>query len=175
MKYTYKLIRSNRKTLSLEISRELEIVVRAPLNLSSVIIDDFVRKHEAWIEKHLEICAKRQAEGIASPLSEEQKASLRRDAQRVIPEKVNYYSSLMGLTPTGITITSAEKRFGSCSSKNRLCFSYRLMLYPDEAIDYVVVHELAHIKHHNHSKAFYELIEKYMPDYKSRAAMLKHK
>jgi len=49
------------------------------------------------------------------------------------------------------------------------------MLYPDEAIDYVVVHELAHIKHHDHSKAFYELIEKYMPDHRSRAALLKHR
>ncbi len=175
MKYTYKLIRSKRKTLSLEISKDLEVVVRAPLKLSKAVIDDFVLKHEAWIEKHLEICAKRQAEGIASPLTEEQKADLKWKAQRVIPEKVRYFSSLMGLTPAGIKITSAEKRFGSCSGKNRLCFSYRLMLYPDEAIDYVVVHELAHIKHHDHSKAFYELIEKYMPDYKRRAAMLKHR
>ena len=59
------------------------------------------------------------------------------------------------------------------SGKNSLNFSYRLMMYPKEAIDYVVVHELAHIKHHNHSADFYKLIEQYMPDYKKRIAILK--
>ena len=63
--------------------------------------------------------------------------------------------------------------FGSCSSKRRISFSFRLMQYPAEAIDYVVVHELAHLRHMNHSPQFYALIEQYMPDYKSRRALLK--
>ena len=79
----------------------------------------------------------------------------------------------MGLKPSSVKITSAEKRFGSCSSKNGLCFSWRLLAYPTAAVEYVVVHELAHIKHHNHSPAFYALIEKYMPDYKERQKLLK--
>ena len=80
---------------------------------------------------------------------------------------------LMGLRPAGITITGARTRFGSCSSKRRISFSFRLMQYPPEAIDYVVVHELAHLRHMNHSAQFYALIEQYMPDYKVRRAMLK--
>lgn len=79
----------------------------------------------------------------------------------------------MGLTPAGIKITSAEKRFGSCSAKDSLCFSYRLMLYPPDAVDYVVVHELAHIRHKNHGKQFYALIAQVMPDYKERERLLK--
>lgn len=79
----------------------------------------------------------------------------------------------MNLYPTALKITSAKTRFGSCSGKDSICFSYLLMRYPDEAIDYVVVHELAHIKHKNHSKAFYTLIEKYLPDYKEREKLLK--
>lgn len=79
----------------------------------------------------------------------------------------------MGVSPTGIKITSAKKRFGSCSGKNSLCFSFMLMQYPEEAVDYVVVHELAHIRHHNHSRDFYRFIEKYMPDYKEREKLLK--
>lgn len=79
----------------------------------------------------------------------------------------------MGLRPAGITITGARTRFGSCSSKRRISFSFRLMQYPPEAIDYVVVHELAHLRHMNHSAQFYALIEQYMPDYKVRRAMLK--
>ena len=78
----------------------------------------------------------------------------------------------MGLRPAGITITGARTRFGSCSSKRRISFSFRLMQYPPEAIDYVVVHELAHLRHMNHSAQFYALIE-YMPDYKARRALLK--
>ena len=91
----------------------------------------------------------------------------------MLPERVNYYSKIMGVEPTGIKITSAQKRFGSCSTKNSICFSYILMLYPQEAIDYVVVHELAHIRFHNHSKDFYGFIESVLPDYRNREKLLK--
>jgi predicted metal-dependent hydrolase len=72
-----------------------------------------------------------------------------------------------------VKITSAKTRFGSCSGKNNICFSYILMQYPEQAIDYVVLHELAHTRHHNHGPKFWALVEKYMPDYKQRRQMLK--
>jgi predicted metal-dependent hydrolase len=173
MKHQYKLIRSKRKSLALEISRDLEVIVRAPNRLAKRYIDSFVADKAQWIDKHLEIAVKRRAIENKYALSPEQKEELKERARQVIPERVKYYSDLMGLVPSSIRISSAEKRFGSCSSKHRLNFSYRLMLYPDKAIDYVVVHELAHIKHLNHSRDFYKLIEKYMPDYKERARLLK--
>ena len=80
----------------------------------------------------------------------------------------------MGLVPQGVKITSAKTRFGSCSAKNSLCFSYLLLCYPMEAVDYVVVHELAHIRFKNHKKEFYALIEACMPDYKQRRMLLKN-
>ena len=79
----------------------------------------------------------------------------------------------MNLKPSRITITGARTRFGSCSSKDNLSFSYLLMLYPEAAREYVVVHELAHLSEMNHSKRFYAIIEKYMPDYKERKKLLK--
>lgn len=79
----------------------------------------------------------------------------------------------MGTDYTGIKITSAKTRYGSCSAKNSLCFSLYLMQKPLYAVDYVIVHELAHTVHHNHGKDFYKLIEKYMPDYKDRISVLK--
>lgn len=88
---------------------------------------------------------------------------------------MEYYSAVMNLYPTGVRITRAKKRFGSCSGKNSLCFSCFLMQYPLEAVDYVIVHELAHIRHRNHSKEFYDLIAGYMPDYKQREKLLKQK
>jgi len=169
--YEYILKHSNRRTLSLEISKDLQIIVRAPLRLSKLQTDSFVKNQTAWIEKHMEIRKKlnqRQPE-----LTEEQILKLKVQAKAIVPPKVAYYSQLMGLKPTDVKITSAKTRYGSCSGKNSICFSYMLMLYPDSAIDYVVVHELAHIKYHNHGKLFYALIEKYMPDYKKRIKLLK--
>lgn len=105
--------------------------------------------------------------------TQEQINALVERAREILPQRVAYYSGLMGLVPTGMKITSAQKRFGSCSGKDSLCFSWRLMLYPMEAVDYVVVHELAHIRHKNHSKAFYALVAQYLPDYKERVQLLK--
>ena len=78
----------------------------------------------------------------------------------------------MDVYPKNIKITSAKKRFGSCSTKNNICFSYLLMLYPIEAITYVVVHELAHIKYHNHSSDFHNYIKKFLPQAKEYEKLL---
>ncbi|MEE1197805.1 MAG: M48 family metallopeptidase [Acutalibacteraceae bacterium] len=169
--YDYILKRSNRRTLSLKIDNDLKVVVSAPIFLGKNKIDEFVLNHTKWIDKHIELMKKKKR--VIEGLDAMKIAELKELAKRVIPSKVEYYSGLMGVKPTGIKITSAKKRFGSCSGKNSLCFSYLLMLYPDEAVDYVVVHELAHIKHHNHSAAFYKFVSKILPDYKKREAILK--
>ena len=156
--------------MGLEITGDCEIIVRAPIKMSDRAISEFVSKYRGWIDKKLPEAEKRAKKSKAISEKEDE---LRRAAREVIPPLVERYSKLMGLKPASIKITSAEKRFGSCSGKNSLCFSWRLMAYPTEAVEYVVVHELAHIKHHNHSSAFYSLIEKYMPDYKERQKLLK--
>lgn len=171
MKHLYRLIRSSRKTLALEVSAEGEIIVRAPRRTPLITIETFVRDHEAWLERALTRQAERQTRHPAP--SPEQIEAYRAKAKNLIPERVAYFATVMGVTPTSIRITSARKRFGSCSPKNALCFSLFLMQYPDDAIDYVVVHELAHILHHNHSAHFWDTVEKYMPDYKRRRALLK--
>lgn len=169
--YSYTLKRQKRKTLSLQINDDLTLTVKAPFFVTKQEIDKFVLNHTDWLEKKLGQLQER--EKIKANLTDEKIAELKEKAVRIIPKRVEYYSHLMGLVPTGVKITSARKRFGSCSGKNSLCFSYILMLYPIEAIDYVVVHELAHIRHHNHSREFYKLIEKYMPDYKQRIKILR--
>lgn len=167
----YTLIRSARKTLGLEVSREGEIIVRAPNRASRVDIEHFVEKHEAWLEKALARQSERR-EKHPEPTAEEQRALIAR-AREILPSKIEKYAAIMGVTPTGVKITSAQKRFGSCSGKNSLCFSWRLMSYPEAAIDYVVVHELAHIRHKNHGKQFYDFIESVLPDYKEREKLLR--
>lgn len=172
MSAEYTVVRSDRRTLGLEIGADLRVIVRAPRRLSARAIDRFVREHEEWIATHMAIQQRRQQAAQAREVTPEQERALRRLAAEVIPARVAHYSALMGLTPSGVRITSARKRFGSCSGQNSLCFSWRLMQYPPAAIDYVVVHELAHIRHHNHSREFYALIERYMPDHRERRRLL---
>lgn len=167
----YELIRSSRRTLSLEVTRELTVLVRAPLSMPLREIERLVEKHEEWIERQMERQRLRR-ETCPEPTPEEQQAMIAR-AKRELPEKVAHYAAVMGVHPAGITITGARKRYGSCSGKNRLCFTWRLMACPDEAIDCVVVHELAHIVHKNHGPQFYELVESVLPDYHERKKKLK--
>lgn len=145
--------------------------MRSPMLMSQKKIDVFVQNHAEWIQKNLKKAKDRAA--AHPPLDDNEIKRLKALAKEILPQRIKYYSELMGLYPTKVTITSAKTRFGSCSGKNSISFSCRLMQYPIDAVDYVVVHELAHIKHHNHSKDFYALIEKHLPDYKNRQKLLK--
>ena len=167
----YKLIRSKRKTVELSIDEDLKPLVKAPLKMSTEDIEKFVFKHKKWIEKQ----TKRKVEHAENfSVSHEEETVLKAKALPYLSERTDHFAEIMGVKPTGIKITSAKKRFGSCSGKNSICYSWRLMQYPLEAIDYVVVHELAHITHKNHGKEFYGLIEKILPDYKKRENLLKY-
>ena len=167
----YQLPRSARKTLSLEIRHDGRLVVRAPLRTTQRQIDEFIANHEAWIASNLEKQRLRR-EARPEPSDQEREALVRLAMER-LPGRVAHFAAIMGLYPAGITITGARTRFGSCSGKNRICFSWRLMQYPEEAVDYVVVHELAHIRHKNHSPAFYACVEQVLPDWRERRQMLK--
>ena len=112
--------------------------------------------------------SKEKAESILKEYTEEDIKRLRSAAKLILPERVKYYSEIMGVAPKSIKINSAKKRYGSCSGENNINFSLYLMDKDERFIDYVVVHELAHIRHHNHSKAFYSFIEEFLPDYKER-------
>ena len=166
----YTLIKSNRKTISIQV-KDGEVIVRAPLRAPERMINQFVISKEEWILSVLEKQAER-ANKYPEPTAEEIKA-LKNKAKDYILPRVEYYSSIMGLYPSDIKINSAKKRFGSCSAKNSINFSCLLMRYPQEAIDYVIVHELAHIKHKNHGREFYLLIESVLSDWRKRAKLLK--
>lgn len=156
--------RSDRRTLALEITKELQIVVRMPRHCTRERAEKFVREHRDWIATHY---ARQQKRVGRMEKSEQEIAALRQKAKEILPGRVAYFSRLTGLTPTGMSITSAKTRFGSCSGKNRVNFSLYLMQYSPGAVDYVVLHELCHIRYKNHGKEFYALIARYMPDYQT--------
>ena len=168
----YKIIRSDRKTLGISISTDGEVLVRAPRFLSEDRIALEIAKAEDWIKGALERYEKRKDSAMNVFISSEEEKYLKKKAYEILPDIVDSYSKKMNVSPTGIKITSAKTRFGSCSATNSLCFSFRLMLYPQEAIEAVVVHELAHIKFKNHGRQFYNFIYSVMPDYDKRKKLL---
>lgn len=165
----YSIIYSKRKTVSLVIKRG-ELIVRAPIGADERKIKKLINENYEWINKSIE---KTKNAPKPEEISPEEEKALRKQAKLVLKEKTQYYSELMGLKYGRITITGAKTRFGSCSSKGNISYSFRLMKYPEDAIDYVVVHELAHLLELNHSKKFWAIVASVFPDYKRRRKLLK--
>ncbi|MBP3592261.1 MAG: M48 family metallopeptidase [Clostridia bacterium] len=169
--FEYKVIYSDRRTITLTFDKDGELLLRAPIGTKKKRLDAIVLEHASWIEKHRERTIMR-AETEAA-LTSERVAALKSEARTRLLPLTKHYAALLGVSYGRITITSAKTRFGSCSSKGNIAYSYRLMLYPPEAQEYVVVHELCHRFYMNHSAAFYKKIESVLPDYKMRRALLK--
>ncbi len=167
----YRIIRSQRKTLGLEV-KEQEIIVRAPMWASTSDIDRFVRSHRDWIEKKIRKLEE-QRQVAAEPLTEEEVRDLVSAAQKYIPERVAYFAPLVGVKYGRVTIRKQHTRWGSCSAKRNLSFNCLLMLTPPEVIDSVVVHELCHLKEMNHSSRFYQEVLRVFPDYRKWDKWLK--
>lgn len=159
------IIRSDRKTLSLQIKNG-EVFARAPLRMKEKDIYSFADSKKDWIEKHLSLQeSQRQLLDKLDSFTPEQIREMAYKAQKIIPERVRFYANEIGVTYNRITIRCQRTRWGSCSSAGNLNFNCLLVLLPLEIIDSVVVHELCHRKHMNHSADFYAEIERVFPDY----------
>lgn len=170
------VIRSNRKTVAIQVNSDLSVTVRATRSVSEKDIEEILKKKEAWISKHIEKIKETKERVEAEPtekLTREKVIALAEEALKVIPERVEYFAKVIGVTYGKITIRNQKTRWGSCSSKGNLNFNCLLMLAPSEVLDYVVVHELCHRKQMNHSKAFWLEVEKVLPDYKEVRKWLK--
>ena len=207
-----KLVRSQRKTLSLIVETDGTLTVRAPLQMKEADIWRFIEEKKDWIKRKQTRAReeatplRRYVEGekfwylgqeVPLRLVPKTKPALvmdktfklaksaqsraesaftdwyRRQARRVLTERVEFFSREYGFKVGKVRISSARTRWGSCSSKDTLSFSWRLVMAPPEVIDYVVVHELCHLKIMNHSKAFWAQVQSILPDYKSRRKWLK--
>ena len=176
-----KIIRSNRKTLAIQINPDLSVTVRAPMYAPQSDIERILREKEGWIQKYIEKIREQEAkkketqgESVESEyLTNEEIKKLADKALQHIPKRVSYYAKQIGVTYVKITIRNQKTRWGSCSSKGNLNFNCLLMLTPPEVIDYVVVHELCHRKEMNHSGVFGVEVEKVLPNYKEQVKWLK--
>lgn len=169
MDIPYTLIRSSRKTLSIQITPAGEVLLRCPNRMPKREAEAFLLSKRDWIEKHLAAITP------AETLTEAELLWLTDAAKEDLPARVSRLASQMGLTFGRITIRSQHSRWGSCSAKGNLNFNCLLMLCPEEVRDYVVIHELCHRKEMNHSPAFWQEVEAFCPDYKASRRWLKEK
>ena len=165
MKQEYTLIRSDRKTITLQLSPEGNLTVRAPRNVSLYRIDETVQSHAGWIEKKRKALEKNRK--MALVITPEIRADGLRRARKIIPARTSFFSGLMNVTYGTVSIREQKTRWGSCSGKGNLSFNWKLVLLSPELLDYVVVHELAHRVEMNHSPRFWAVVESVLPDYKS--------
>lgn len=164
MQIPYTLIRSRRRSLSLQISPSGELIVRSPLKLSLLTIENFIEQKKDWILKHQEKYKNLPPRKILT--QSETKREKEKLRNYIIPRISELARGKNLPNITSIKITSSEKRWGSCSSKNGLCFSYRLAEYiGSNFVDAIIIHELAHLIEKNHQKPFWNLVYSWMPNY----------
>ena len=174
MDYTPEIIHSRRRTLSVEISRDLRVIVRAPLRLPQREIARFLSERAGWIEEHLARARRRLAAAADRPkLTDAEQQELRRRAKETIPARVEFFAGRLGVSYGRISYRFQRTRWGSCSARGDLSFNCLLLLCPPEVLDYVVVHELCHRRHMDHSARFWAEVALTLPDYQARRAWLR--
>lgn len=172
--YNVEVRRSKRKSAAIKITADMQIVVFVPLYVSDNEIERMVISKSKWIDEHmLKVQSTIDERSKLEKITFEQVKKLADQAVEYIPKRVKYYAEKENFIYNKITIKNLVSRWGSCSTKGNLNFNCLLMLTPDYVIDYIVVHELCHLREMNHSEKFWAEVEKIIPDYQRAELWLK--
>lgn len=132
-------------------------------NVQTLVVTLAVRNKHKLIQSH----------ALAAKVKKHLELHFKEQAQQLLSLKTNHFSEITGLTPTAIKIRQYRARWGSCNNRGELSFNYLMMMLPDDVIDYIVVHELCHLRHLNHSPLFWQLVAKHFPNYRQAKQWLK--
>lgn len=153
----------NIKRLSVRITRNGDVVATRPLHTTLEQSENFVVANIDWIrEKQLTARQKAEARATQSPLGKTEINAFMAKVSHIFPQ----CEAKMKLYASKVTVRRMTSRWGSCSIRRAVSINLELARYPDECLEYVIIHELAHIVHHNHSQAFWNLVEEYCPDWR---------
>ena len=169
--YDICVIRTDRKTVSVEVSRTGDVIVRAPRRMKQADIETFVGEKREWIESRLS--AYEDDKKRAEMLGRADAGELSGAVYAKICARAAFYADMLHLSYGKITVRHQKTLWGSCSANGDLSFNCLLALVPDEVLDYVVVHELSHIKHRDHSARFWNTVGTVIPDYRERRRWLR--
>lgn len=161
------IIRSDRKTIAIQITPKGEVIVRCPRRMADADVQTFLEQKRAWIQKQLSQCKP------AEPFSQAELNRFRQQTRSLVTQLAAHYAPIVGVDYGRITVRAQRTRWGSCSSKGKLNFNCLLALVPAQVADYIVVHELCHRREMNHSPRFWAEVEKVLPDYRSCEQWLK--
>ncbi|KKQ56688.1 MAG: hypothetical protein US74_C0012G0011 [Parcubacteria group bacterium GW2011_GWA2_38_13] len=162
----YQITRSDRsKNLRISISRDGNLLAILPYGMDEKFAENFIQKKSDWILKKIKYFQKHKFHIL--PKSSQKEYKLRKkEAYAIIKEKILYFNSFYKFAIGKITIRRQKTRWGSCSRKGNLNFNFNIIHLPQNLLNYLVVHELCHLKELNHSKKFWELVSLQIPDYK---------
>lgn len=164
---SYQIKKSSRaKRMRVAVYCNAGVVVTVPKGVSESIVDKFVQDKVSWIESKLEFFSKFKDSKLAK-LTDEDFQKNKDKALGTVTERVEYFNKQLGYKYNQINIKNQKTRWGSCSHKGNLNFNYKVIFLPQKLMDYVIVHELCHLKEFNHSKKFWRLVESVIPEYDS--------
>lgn len=208
----YRIIWQNRKTMTVHVDEEANVIIKVPKHLSKLRINQFIQENEPWIKNRLQnqelvrqnndwritrkiLYLGEYRDVFIKPPTHYKGQAILADNQLVIEPSIGYtdgdiallvekfykeqgkeiltkltqhYASLLDVKYNKITIRKQKTRWGSCSSKGNVSYNIKILCAPKEMVEYIVLHEVMHLKYFNHGKEFWKRISEIMPDYKQK-------
>ena len=164
---------SKRKTVAISVDNTGQVIVRAPKNACINDLDSYLLKHSDWIIKRQKKVLENQAKLYSLDYNPEEINTYKQEARKGFEKTASEYAKKLKLPYKKLRLSGASKRWGSCSSKGNINLNWKLYFTSKEIQEYVIVHELMHLRHMNHSKRFWKAVAEVIPDYKKRIKELK--
>ena len=171
LRIPFQIIRSSRKTLAVQVKADGQVVIRVPLRTSWKEAERFLERESAWVERHVAAALASYVEPRTYTDAQVREGKAR--ARELFARRTAHFSAVKGVDYGRISVRQQKTRWGSCSVRGNLNFNWKLALMPEEILDYVVVHELAHRVEMNHSPRFWAVVETVLPDWRERRRWLK--
>lgn len=168
-------IRKNRKAKRLKMTIYCggDVIITVPWRMNFLNVERFIRQNSEWVIEKLKKMKREREHSIFVKHNPKEYRQLKDAARKLALERLEKWSEIYGIKYNRVFIRNQKTRWGSCSSSGNLNFNYKILLLPRRYADYIIVHELCHIKEFNHSKRFWNLVAQEIPEYEKIIEKLK--